>query len=398
MATYFARATGNVNGTIWATTPSGTASNLFGSFTSSDVLVANSFTVTLNVNTTVLEIRNDDFGGATSGGTFNMGNGITLTANIIGVNTGTAVTLNYNGTSPGSATIVGSVTGGTTTSTIGSVILNATGTLNIIGNVNASNSAGIEIRAAGIVNITGNVTGSGNFSGILFNNAPNSTVNVTGNIIGGTGNANNAPGINALGNVNVVGTAVGGSTASGIRIASTASISVVVTRAKGNGFGNGSVGLNSIPGIDNQSQNSIVKVYEIEYGDLGQSPTSGPVFLEPASTNVALFYRPSATKKTLVSPDSSSGLLPNISDVRRGITYSSTYVGTMDVPAAASVASGVSVDNTVGTAILTTGNIPDIWNFPTSSIGVSGSIGERLKNCSTVATMGTQLASVVSNL
>lgn len=400
MATYFARATGNINGTIWATTPSGTASNLFGSFTSSDVLVANSFTVTINVNTTVLEIRNDNFESATSGGTFNFGNGITLTSNIVGTNTGTAATVTYNGGSNGSSTIVGSITGGVTTSTIGALVFGGVGgTLNIIGNLAANGSAALEFRAGGTVNITGNVTsGPGNTSTIFWNATSNSTLNITGNVTGGssTGFAIN---LAVSGNtINIVGTSVGGATSAGLSISAAVSSPVTVTRVKGNGFGNGSVGLSSTPGLINNSQNSIVKVYEIEYGDLGQSPTNGPVFLEPASTNVALFYRPNETKKTLVSPDSSSGLLPNTSDVRAGIVYSTSYIGSMNVPNTASVASGVSVDNTTGTALLTIDNIAGIWNFPTSGIGVTDSIGDRLKNCSTVATMGTQLASVVNNL
>jgi hypothetical protein len=174
---------------------------------------------------------------------------------------------------------------------------------------------------------------------------------------------------------------------------------VTATRAKGNGFGNGSAGLGSAVGVANNSTSSIIRVYEIEYGDLGQSPTSGPVFLFPSSSNVALFYRSGTTKKTLVDASSSSGLLPNQSDVRLGTTYNAgTNVGTMAVPASASVALGVPVDNTTGTAVLTNDNIGDIWNYPVSGISVSNSIGERLKNCSTVASMGQQLAAALNNV
>jgi hypothetical protein len=47
MATYFARKAGNVNATdVWATTATGTASDVFSTFTSADVLVSNSFQIT----------------------------------------------------------------------------------------------------------------------------------------------------------------------------------------------------------------------------------------------------------------------------------------------------------------------------------------------------------------
>jgi hypothetical protein len=53
MPTYYARANGNVNAAIWATTPTGTAADLFPSFTSADTLVLNGFSGNLNVSMTV---------------------------------------------------------------------------------------------------------------------------------------------------------------------------------------------------------------------------------------------------------------------------------------------------------------------------------------------------------
>jgi hypothetical protein len=59
------------------------------------------------------------------------------------------------------------------------------------------------------------------------------------------------------------------------------------------------------------------------------------------------------------------------------------------VPPAAAVSVGVPVDNTVGTGYL---NATDIWNVPLASITTPNSIGERLKDASTVQTTGAQLA------
>ncbi|NBT07550.1 MAG: hypothetical protein EBS98_01990 [Chitinophagia bacterium] len=389
MAIYYARATGNVNGTIWATTPTGTASNLFSSFTNADTLMSNNFTVTLNVNTTVLEIRNDTTGGATAGGSFTLSDGVTLTANVI--NGSTTLTLTYNGNV--SATMVGSIQSNNGTA----VSFGGTGTFNIIGNIQAgsfSGGHGILCTGNGTVNITGNVNGSpGNTASGVYATTTTGVVNITGTVTGG--GIGSAPGArnSSTGTLNIFGIAIGGIVATGVNNESTGI--VYVLRAKGNGFGNGSVGIASVVGVS-ANQNGSTRVSEIEYGDLGQSPTSGPIILTNSTSNVALFYRSGTTKKTLVDPANSSGLFPNASDVRNGISYNAgNIIGTMNVPAAANVALNVGVDNTTGTAVL---NVSDIWNYSVSGISVSDSIGERLKNCSTVATMGTQLVTAINNI
>jgi hypothetical protein len=96
------------------------------------------------------------------------------------------------------------------------------------------------------------------------------------------------------------------------------------------------------------------------------------------------------SKKTLVDATATSGAFPSNSDVRSGISFNSgSSVGTMSVPSASSVAYGVGVDNTTGTAVLTPANV---WDYLTANISTSGSIGERMKNCSTIASVGQQLA------
>lgn len=451
MAIYYARANGNVNATnVWSTTPTGATSDLFPSFNNADTLMANGFTITLNVNTTVLEVRNDTNGGATSGGLFNLTSNVILTASIYGSTTNNTVCVELPSGS-GSATINGNIFGGSGINAIGARNSNSNGTLTVIGNITGGSAAangaqGIVNSQSGTINITGTVTGGSNSSNLGAVNSSTGILTINGNVIGGVstnatgaynnssgtliitgnitgGSASGAYGVTsvAAGTVIITGNVIGGSNSAGVGVynSGNGSITIVgvsisssvaigsqnfstgtltVTRAKGNGFGNGSVGLNSVVGVAG-NQAGLTRVYEIEYGDLGQSPTSGPVFLFPASSNVALFYRSGTTKKTLVDASSSSGLLPNQSDVRAGTTYNAgTNTGTMSVPTAASVALGVNVDNTTGTAILTSGNIGDIWNYPVSGISVSNSIGERLKNCSTVATMGQQLAAALNNV
>lgn len=387
MAIYYARANGNVNGTIWATTPTGTASDLFSSFTSADTLMSNSFTVTLNVNTTVLEVRSDNANSATAGGSFTLSNSITLTANIVAGSTSSC--LGYGGASPNSANIVGSVTGGSGSSSTGAVNHTGTGTLNVTGNITGgtnSQATGIQMTGGGTLNITGNITGgsASNANGVTAATAA-STINITGTITGGTNAAAFGLAHGTTGTTTITGVVVGGSTGPGVSV--NAAGTVTVTRAKGNGFGNGSVGLSAAVGVSNTSQGSATRVYEIEYGDLGQSPTTGPIILLNDTSNVALFYRTSGGKKTLIDSSASAGH-PAITNVRSGISYANgNLTGTCAVPSAGSVALGVAVDNTSGTAILTQANVE-------TALGSFAS--GRLSNCATIATVGQQLSDALS--
>ena len=382
MAIYYARATGNVNGAIWATTPSGTASDLFSSFTSADTLMANGFTVTLNVNTTVFELRRDNANGATSGGSFSLSAGITLTANIFGSPGGTATVI-YG--SSGSANIVGSLTGGVGDG--GAVSNSGVGTLNITGNViggSGNNAPGVIMSGNGVTNITGNITGgSASACTGLVNSSSAGTVNITGTVTGGPFTTTFGVSNTGTGTVVIVGTATGGTAGAGVNNSSTGT--VTVTRARGNGFGNGSVGLSAAVGV-NAAQNSATRVYEIEYGDLGMSPTSGPIILLDATSNVALFYRTSGGKKTLID-SSASADHPAITNVRSGIAYANgNLTGTCAVPAASSVALGVAVDNTTGTAVLTQADV---------ETALASFSSGRLSNCATVASVGQQIIMLV---
>lgn len=410
MATYFARKAGNINAVdVWSTTPTGTASDLFSSFTNNDTLMSNSFVVTINVNTTVLEVKNDTTGGATTGGSFTLNNGITLNANIYA---GSANCVTFSANSPSVATINGNIYGPPTTINAYGVYVTGTGTLSITGSLTGGSvgSAAVVLNSNGIINVTGSITG-GNGTNICYgiqNSGSTGTINITGSVTGGTalGNAgatngagvmnitgnvtaNVGPGANnaSTGTMTITGT-VTGYLAAGVQNLSTGTLTV--TRAKGNGFGNGSVGLTAQVGVS-AGQNGLTRVYEIEYGDLGQSPTSGPVVFIDDTSNKALFYRPGLTKKTLV--DSAATLdLPATNNVRNGTTYNfGSNTGTCVIPSANSVAYGVGVDNTTGTATLTP---QSIWDILINNINTNNSIGERLKNSATIDSVSTQVTTI----
>lgn len=404
MPTYYARKSDNVNATdVWATTPTGTAAAV--TFAAGDVLVANSFTVTVNVNTdlgSTGQVRNDTTGGATAGGSFSLSNGVTLTANVF-AGSAACVTL----ASAASATIIGNITGGSSSNAHG-VSSTSTGTLTITGAVTggasdtgvllgaafpgavviagnvtggASNGAGVSVTGTGSATITGTVTASANASAVVSNST--GVVTVTGNVFGAGGAAINY-GIRhfGAGTTTVVGAVTGGSSSAGFSGNGTFSC----TRAKGGALASAAVGVIG-------STFGSTSVEEIEFGDAGASPTSGPIRLVDKTSNVAVMYRFGTTKKNLVDANA-SGLMPAASNVRSGVVYNGgNSTGTCAVPAAGSVALGVPVDATSGTAALTPAAV---WNYATSAATTSGSMGERLKDAATVASTGQQLANALT--
>jgi hypothetical protein len=150
---------------------------------------------------------------------------------------------------------------------------------------------------------------------------------------------------------------------------------------------------NGVAAVSNTGALSNVTVKEIEQGVFGYVPISGYIRLSSAS---GAFYKGVTTgssTRTLSDPADIAGQVPAQSDVRFGVTYQSgSKTGSAYIPAASSVGFGVPVDNTTGTAALTPASV---WNAATSSLTTSGSIGERLKNASTVDTTGDQLAALL---
>lgn len=412
MPTYYARKTGNVNAAdVWATTPTGTASDVFSTFTTADTLVANGFTVSLNVSVTVGEVRADTIGGATAGGTFFFGtvSGVTLTANVNGVGS-TANGMIQSAAGANNVTIVGNVTGGN----VSTVRWMAnSGTLNIIGSVTGGTSGSAVLYdgvGASVINITGNITGGTAANGFGLNTASSGyTINITGNVTGGLTASSYGASIGNSGTVTITGGIVGGSVGPGLFNTNNGTTTVIGTTTGGGAVGTSASGAGSLSitrakggplaasavGIANSvSSPAAVSVSEIEYGDLGASPTSGPIRLSDSSSNVAIMYRFGTTKKNLVDANA-SGLMPAASNVRSGTVYNGgNSTGTCAVPAASSVAFGVPVGNTTGTAALTPAAV---WDYATSSATTAGSMGERLKNASTVASTGQQLSDALTN-
>jgi hypothetical protein len=389
MANYFARKAGNINATdVWATTPTGTAADVWSTFTSSDVLHSNSFAITVNVDTTVGEVRNDNANSATAGGSFTLSNGITLTADAFAGSTGTAcVQLAV----ANAATFVGNATGGTGTNAQG-INSSSTGTLTITGNLTGGSGTNAHGASVTIATITGNATGGAGTQPRGLNVLSAGNVTITGNVTGGsTGAAEGAFNVGA-GTLTIVGSAIASDLSTGANNSSTGTL--IVTRAVGNTWGIGAAGgVEARVGVVSANVGSDTRVEELEYGSNGQAPTSGAVKIVSGLNNKCLVTLTTSAVKTLADPSDGTGQA-NEADVRSGVSYAlGNKTGTCAVPAAGSVALGVAVDNTTGTAVLTPAAV---WDALTSGMTTSGSIGARLKNAATLDSTGQQLADALS--
>jgi hypothetical protein len=360
------------------------------------VLMSNSFAITVNVSTTVAEVRNDTTGGATIGGAFSLSAGVTLAADLYNAAGGVTL-LTCAITAPSSAAIVSNVIRNASSNgnafavnNTGSGTLNISVSNNITGGAGGSGvnrAAGVN-AAGGIVNITGNVTG-GTHASAPGAQANGGMLNITGIVTGNVG-----PGAaNMLsGTTTIIGPARGGASAVGAINESTGML--VATRAVGNAYGPGNVaGLAATVGISNAGL-GVVEIQELEYGTNGMSPTSGTgIRLKKANTNVAVFsYADTAGAKTLIDATQNAAM-PAASNVRSGVSYASgALTGSCAVPAAGSVALGVPVDATTGTAVLTPAAV---WSHATRTItGGLVDTATTLTNAPTVPTT-SQIASQV---
>jgi len=404
MALIVSAATGNFNaGATWV---GGVVPTI-----GDEAQAATGHTITITANTTCDLISN------AGTGIFTLNDGVTLTANVTNkTTTASRACMQFTGSS---ATIVGNVTSGPATSAIGinnvsTGTVNVTGTvtggsgsfayglynsstgrfvvtgnvtggsggsanavqgqgngnITITGNVTASGGLGVNNVGTGTVTITGNVLASG---ALGVSNASTGTVTITGNSTGaGAAGVNNA----STGTVTITGIATAGNTGAGVNNASTGTINL--GRAKGNTYGPGNTsGLSPTPGAANAGL-GIIEIQEIEYGTFGMSPTSGTgIRLKKLTSNVAVFnYCDTAGAKTLIDATQNAAM-PAATDVRNGVSYASgALTGTCKVPASASVAFGVPVDNTTGTAALTPASV---WDHLLSAITSSSTIGTLLK-------------------
>jgi hypothetical protein len=365
MATYYARKAGNINATdVWATTPSGTASAV--TFATGDVLMANSFAITVNVDTNLGatgQVRNDTTGGATAGGGFTLSNGVTLTANVFVGSVAGAICVNFSGVSGNTASIVGNCTGGSNNAA--AVQNSSTGVLNITGHCTGGTATpGAQNFSTGVINITGNCTGGSGASAFGAQNFSTGVINITGNCTGGS----------------ITG-AVGANNAS----TGTLLINAVIQASE---FAGG-------VGGPNRQQVTLLTGPFLISPTFGVNPIANVAWRWASALNNQTYIEVGTQtllqKRNLVTPDNATNF-PTASDVRSGTAYGIAGVlsGTCVVPNPAQVAAGTPVDNTVGTlAAATAGEIATAVRSELSvELGrLDASISSRLAPSGTLATV-----------
>lgn len=384
--------------------------------------------------TGVTELRmyeaNDYAQNTVAGGGFILNSGVTLnfTSLTSGVVSGPSVCLTYSASS-GLSTINGNIFGSNSTDVqainytgAANLVINGnlasgsrywgmtksgTGTLTIIGNVfitsGNNNNRGLSNTGTGTINITGNVTGQiggiGHGFGIV--NTAICTINITGNVSAGDGSSTSSGITNsAAAYIYITGNVYSNLNNAGITSNAAHFLNIVGTISSN--FQNPTS--NNSPSVVSTSSSAINlfsgPFISSSYGfapfqclrmHLIPSVTSYFEFRDE-TTNGAVSPGPIAPAARLVQPGYAVDA-PVPANVRTGVVYASgTQTGTLAMPAAGSVAFGVPVDNTTGTALLSPA---DVWNAATSAMTTVGSIGERLKNASTVDTTGDQLAALL---
>jgi hypothetical protein len=410
MAIRYAVATGNWSNTaIWdgGTLP-----------TSADDVYANNFTVTIDGTFTVLTIRNtaNTTPAITAGGGFTFANGGNLTCSaptnsVFNRAVGSVYCLTFDLPSGQSATFNGSVNESGLVTNGRSILVQNTGTFNMVGNydiqnINLNNRATIWVNGSTIINIVGNITCSqtqlfsgstlwvfsgnptisitGNTSGGSTNNismsfgngiytAVASTINITGNI---TTNAASSIGLTG-GTLNVIGNITGGtSNPAVINPTTAATIDILGTTTSGSGY----------PAIQ-----GLITTFVKVRGNVVNTDTycaiyAGRVTIDDNVTSWQFKDSTNTITRTLYTAGVDLGN-PAEDDVREGVDYGTSLelTGTLAVPTADNVRKGVPIDDTVGTADLTA------EDFLTAIEESTLDIAERLRNVATVQTTGDQI-------
>jgi len=392
----------------------------------SDVVYLNNFTVQMDVDVTVLEIRNNSATGVTAGGAGVISTSRTVNADLFHAsgNNVISVTASF----PNVVNINGNLDATSTSTFNAGVRLTSSATLNFVGNVTTTTFRGIELANAATLNLTGDVYGGtqagsggadGRANGIQGLSA--NTINIAGNVFGGSGIANfgiglqgNSHTVNIIGNVTAGISNALGNPCTAIRSSGTANVTIT---------GSLSANTNSYGVAGGLTLYMFGDIYNAADGLIATSINF--VFIE--NVNSWEFRKSNLTTNTLYTPGVATGH-PATNNVRTGIVYGPTnnLTGTCAVPPANTVSLGVPVDNTVGTAQLDTNALaasltatlapaldaslsvsldaslsaslpaaiaPLLWDEDVANLTTPNSIGERVKNCATVATTGAQIAS-----
>jgi len=327
-----------------------------------DVAFTNGNTVLISDARTVQALSNLAGTGIVAGGGFVFLDGGNLTAtNANGLLYGSSL-ITTNLSVGQSARLSASTTTSATVGGAGTLIAHGTsGTFNLNGTYLGVNqgSATIDNASTGTLNITGSVTAVGGSGGSV---APgvrlsgSGTINHTGNVFGSSNSvAVGAVNTSVSGTYNLTGNYTGGSNGAGIENSSTGFFNAIGVGRSGTGapaIGRGGVGQNTrISG-------------PLELGSSGNINPKQCQRYTWATTLIPTYEQAvrsdSSTRRDLYSADNiPTGNWPVANNVVSPTVYgpNNELTGTHISPSPSSVAQGVPVGNTVGTAILTGANV-----------------------------------------
>lgn len=352
--------------------------------------------------------------GNSQNGVFNLNGGLTITCTnstalggIVNPNTGGTTIAFTTGTSVINSNMYNANSSGA------GIALNGTGTLTINGNITATNSASapvIRANAAATLNINGNIIGSLNSVGqcISSSGGGGSVLNIVGNVTAVGGATINA----FFPTVNITGNLIGGGSAalnilSGQTVVVTGNVTgsgsspAISSSANMNLTVNGTVTATAAqPAISSTATGANVVVNGNLVNNINgmMAVYSSRLQISPAANQTWYMTTSGGADRTLYTTGlmPPSGGYPAVGDVRSGVSYGAgLYTGTCVIPAANTVALGVPVDTTFGTAVLPITVATQMWAEPVTNLTVVGSIGERLKNCATTDTTGQQIAALM---
>ena len=310
-------------------------------------------TVTITASVTCDEISN------AGTGTFILSNGVTLTANVTHKSANLTVTLlTFSSASPASATIVGNCTGGSTNDAV-AVANTSSGLLTITGNLtaNAARAYGANNTSVGTINATGNITGGQGVTSYGVNNNSTGAIIVTGNVTAGSSASGN--GIRNLqgGTLNITGSVLAVNSP-GISNATTGAVTITGSITASNT--NHGLECTNTTGANITLSGSLISAPN------GLAATNCAKFLmnpTPSTAFVRFAKNGTTTYSDFYTADNSLGQAAP-SNVRAGTVYANgNLTGSCAVPAAGSVALGVPVDATTGTATLTPAAV---WEYATT--------------------------------
>jgi len=275
---------------------------------------------------------------------------------------------------------------------------NSTGTVTatsgtVTGGSGGSSTFGLNNASTGTVTVTSTtLTGGIGTTSYSLNNASTGSVTITSSTLTG-GSQAQANGLNnaSTGTVTVTSSTVtGGSNtnASGIQNASTGTVTITSSTLTGGsgssayGLNNASTGTvvsigditatNSANGLASDNTSASVKVSGSLIGSANGFPAvyASKFLIDPTPTTAKFRQAKngSTTYSDFFTADNSLGQAA-ITDVRFGTVYASgALTGVAYIPAAGSVALGVPVDATTGTATLTAQNVRDAIGLATANL------------------------------